>query len=77
VVRQRELQLNSQFITDAQRAALQLKWDGLQKQFLRLSSKATQVHAPSSGHFVQRDQPQAVIDAIKAITLSLRTPSES
>jgi pimeloyl-ACP methyl ester carboxylesterase len=63
--------LNTQFIPPAQRPELQLQWDRLQKQFLKLSSVATQSKVPSSGHFVQRDQPQAVIDAIKAMTRSL------
>jgi pimeloyl-ACP methyl ester carboxylesterase len=63
--------LNTQLIPPAQRPDLQLQWDRLQKQFLKLSPVATQSQVPSSGHFVQRDQPQAVIDAIKAMTRSL------
>jgi hypothetical protein len=63
--------LNTQFIPPAQRPERQLQWDRLQKQFLKLSSMATPLQVASSGHFVQRDQPQAVIDAIKAMSRSL------
>ena len=48
------------------RERLQERWEALQKQFLTLSTRATYSLALSSGHFVQRDGPQIVSEAIKA-----------
>lgn len=59
--------LNQSLIPSARRAELQRRWEDLQKQFLKLSSRATQSIVHSSGHFVQRDDPQVVIDAIRAV----------
>jgi len=47
--------------------ALQEKWQSLQMDFLKLSTRAVHLLAPQSGHFVQRDAPQAVGDAIRAV----------
>jgi len=55
------------------RDGLQDRWEALQSQFLRLSTRASYSLALSSGHFVQRDAPQIVCDAIKA---SLATASD-
>jgi len=60
--------LNQPMLPAAFRNSLQQHWDSLQKQFLKLSSAATQSFEAASGHFVQRDRPQAVIDAIKSLT---------
>jgi pimeloyl-ACP methyl ester carboxylesterase len=53
--------------TRARRVELQRRWEDLQKQFLELSCRATQSIVHGSGHFVQRDDPQVVIDAIRAM----------
>ncbi len=47
------------------RAELQQRWDRLQRQFLRLSTRATLTPAPESGHFVQRDDPSLVAQVIR------------
>jgi pimeloyl-ACP methyl ester carboxylesterase len=60
--------LNQPLVPPEDRDGLQQRWDSLQKSFLKLSSAATQSFAPTSGHFVQRDAPQAVINAIKSLT---------
>lgn len=57
--------LNQPVLPILQRAALQERWDALQRSFLRLSSCATQSFAPASGHFVQRDEPGIVVNAIR------------
>jgi pimeloyl-ACP methyl ester carboxylesterase len=57
--------LNSANIPPALRQVLQPRWEELQKQFLRLSCAATQIFVRDSGHFMQRDNPQAVIDAVR------------
>lgn len=59
--------LNQSLIPSARRVELQRRWEDLHKQFLKLSSRATQSIVHSSGHFVQRDDPQVVIDAIRAV----------
>jgi len=56
--------LNSTFTPTELRPGLQQRWENLQKEFLRLSSASTQTFIHDSGHFMQRDKPQAVIDAI-------------
>jgi len=65
--------MNQPLVPAARRAELQQRWDDLQKQFLKLSSRATRSIVPRSGHFVQRDDPQAVITAIKSIVEQART----
>ena len=47
------------------RERLQERWEAQQRQFLKLSTRATYSLALGSGHFVQRDAPQVVCDAIK------------
>jgi len=47
------------------RERLQKRWQAQQMQFLMLSNRATYSLALSSGHFVQRDAPLAICDAIK------------
>jgi pimeloyl-ACP methyl ester carboxylesterase len=47
------------------RERLQERWEAQQRQLLKLSTRATYSLVPSSGHFVQRDAPQIVCDAIK------------
>jgi pimeloyl-ACP methyl ester carboxylesterase len=64
--------LNQPMFPVAYRDGLQQRWDQLQKKFLKLSSVVTQSFVPTSGHFVQRDAPQAVIDAIRSLTRATR-----
>ena len=45
-------------------ARLQEIWEGLQRDFTHLSSRASQQVVPDCGHFMQTDKPQVVIDAI-------------
>jgi pimeloyl-ACP methyl ester carboxylesterase len=58
---------NSRHFPPERREALQSEWERLQSTFLRLSSRTTWVNLPSSEHFVQRDDPGAIVDAIDAI----------
>jgi pimeloyl-ACP methyl ester carboxylesterase len=62
---------NSQFTPDRHRARLQSLWDGLQSRFLWLSPLATQSFALNSGHFVQREAPELVIEAIKRLIAAI------
>jgi pimeloyl-ACP methyl ester carboxylesterase len=49
------------------REKLQGLWEGLQARFLRLSSRSSQTFARASGHFVQRDDPRTVVEAIRDV----------
>jgi pimeloyl-ACP methyl ester carboxylesterase len=64
--------LNQSMIPENPRAALQARWQALQMEFLKLSPRATHSLALNSGHFVQRDTPNAVSDAIKAMLSAVR-----
>jgi pimeloyl-ACP methyl ester carboxylesterase len=59
--------LQMPLVPPAQRERLQGFWEGLQARFLGLSSRSTQTFARASGHFVQRDDPQAVVEAIREV----------
>ncbi|MEW6401839.1 MAG: alpha/beta hydrolase [Chloroflexota bacterium] len=39
----------------------------LQREFLQLSSKSSQVIAEKSGHYIQHDQPELVIEAVRKV----------
>ena len=47
------------------------KWEQirleLQQELVRLSSRGRQIIAEKSGHYIQRDQPELVIDAIRQV----------
>jgi pimeloyl-ACP methyl ester carboxylesterase len=58
---------NSKLIPEQGRAALQERWETLQKTFLTLSTNARQSFVRDSGHFMQRDNPRAIIEAIRAV----------
>jgi len=60
------------------RAPLQERWEDLQQRFLKLSSRATYSVGRSSGHFIQRDDPRAVLAVIQAAIVQARcAPSVS
>lgn len=48
-------------------AKLQELWEGLQARFLLLSSRSSQTFARASGHFVQRDDPFTVVEAVRDV----------
>ncbi len=43
---------------------LEQVWQTLQKEYTALSSDSIYILADKSGHFIQNDEPQLVIDAI-------------
>src|SRR5262249_13445035 len=63
--------LNQPLLPQAYRAKLQERWQALQMQFLRLSTRARHSLVLSSGHFVQRDDPTTVSDAIRTIVAAV------
>lgn len=42
-------------------------WQDLQRDLVNLSSNSVYSAAESSGHFIQRDQPAVVVDAIRRV----------
>ncbi|MEQ5839941.1 alpha/beta hydrolase [Paraburkholderia acidicola] len=58
---------NSRFFPTETRDALQARWEYLQRELLQLSTQARQIMTPASQHFVQRDDPDVVIDAVLAM----------
>lgn len=51
-------------VSDAGLGDFSLTWDQRQAELARLSSRGTLVIVEESGHYIQLDQPQLVIDAI-------------
>src|SRR5262249_45513453 len=63
--------LNQPVVPQAYRAELQERWQALQMQFLKLSTRANYSLVLSSGHFVQRDDPTTVSEAIRTIVAAV------
>ena len=59
--------------TEASSAALAAVWDELQKDWASRSPRGKQIIAANSGHFIQNDEPQLVIDAIRSVLESIKT----
>ena len=56
--------LSQPLVPAARRKDLQNRWDELQARFLELSSNATQTFIHRSGHFMQRDCPEVIVETI-------------
>jgi pimeloyl-ACP methyl ester carboxylesterase len=50
-------------------------WQAMQKDLAQLSTRSTQVTAKNSGHYIQLDQPQLVIDAVRDMVGQVRGDS--
>lgn len=48
----------------------------LQQQLAKLSRDGKQIVVPKSGHHIQLDQPQAVVDAVREIVQAVRRPAK-
>ena len=61
-------------------AGLSDKWDEvwveLQKEWAQISSRSSLIMAYESGHFIQKDQPDLVIDAILQVVEEARRDSQ-
>lgn len=51
----------------SKKSEFDIAWDGWQKQLLNLSSHSSHVIAEKSGHAIQDDQPELILDAIENI----------
>jgi hypothetical protein len=56
--------LNQPLLPPQARSSMQERWQDLQTEFLRFSSRAAQSFVLESGHFVQKDAPHAISAAI-------------
>jgi pimeloyl-ACP methyl ester carboxylesterase len=49
-------------------------WQGLHRELLQQSSNAQQIMVQTSGHFVQREQPDVVVAAIRQVVEMISGP---
>jgi len=68
--------LNQPLVPGAARPHLQARWEELQRRFLDLSSRTTQSFAREHGHFLQREAPDRIVEAVTAMVAQLH-PSVS
>jgi pimeloyl-ACP methyl ester carboxylesterase len=47
-------------------------WQAMQVEIANLSSRGQRLVVENSGHMIHHDQPQAVVDAIRAMVMSVR-----
>jgi pimeloyl-ACP methyl ester carboxylesterase len=55
-------------------ARMHAEWVKLHREVATYSTRGSQRIVPASTHYIQRDQPQAVIDAVSAMVRDLRAP---
>jgi pimeloyl-ACP methyl ester carboxylesterase len=58
--------------TDQDRTAMAKIWTEMHEEMTTLSTAGERRVIPTSGHYIQRDQPQAVIDAINEVVAKAR-----
>jgi pimeloyl-ACP methyl ester carboxylesterase len=54
-------------VSDMQESQFEMEWAKMQKELAGLSSQGKQVIAQKSGHYIQLDQPNLVIDSIREL----------
>lgn len=59
--------LHQPFVPDDLRPRMQQCWEGLQESFLLLSTVASQSFHRHCGHFIQREDPDAIVDVVKSM----------
>ena len=64
--------LNQALVPERAREPLQHLWNDLQQRFLTLTSNSVSTFVPDSGHFMQRDRPDKVIEAIHRVEAGVR-----
>jgi pimeloyl-ACP methyl ester carboxylesterase len=68
----RKIAVDSPGITQEQAERVEDIWLQLQRELASRSSEGRLIVAPRSGHFVQSDEPQLVIDAIREVVVASR-----
>jgi pimeloyl-ACP methyl ester carboxylesterase len=56
-------------------AHLHMRWKELHQSIMQQSSKATQILVETSGHFIQREQPEVIVAAIRQMLETVRHSS--
>lgn len=64
---------NSRFFPEETRDSLQSRWNDLQRELAGLSMRAHHIWAAENQHFVQRENPDVVIDAVLVMLRDLRS----
>ena len=64
--------LHQPLIPPSVREPLQSRWQAQQLQFLKLSTESACSFALGSGHFIQRDQPSSIGEAINTMVAQVR-----
>ena len=64
--------INQPLLPEVRRPQLQRMWDQLQQQFLQLSPNATHARIMSCGHFLQREAPDRVAQAVLELVERVR-----
>jgi pimeloyl-ACP methyl ester carboxylesterase len=59
--------------TAEDRAAMRSVWEAMHAEMAALSSKGQHRFVPNAGHYIQRDTPQAVIDAAAEVVAAVRS----
>jgi pimeloyl-ACP methyl ester carboxylesterase len=49
-------------------------WQKMQNELARLSTRSRQVIAKNSGHYIQLDRPDLVLDAVREVVNEVKTP---
>lgn len=62
---------NASILPPERRAPMQEMWERLHAELLTLSARATHVSLPACEHFVQREMPEAIVEAVEAMTNAL------
>jgi pimeloyl-ACP methyl ester carboxylesterase len=51
-------------------------WQQMQSELARLSTRGTQIIAKNSGHYIQLDRPDVVVDAVRNVVDQVRRPAK-
>ncbi len=61
---------------DASAARMQMLWREMHRELMRQSSNAQQILVETSGHFVQREQPEVIVAAVRQMLETVRQQKE-
>jgi pimeloyl-ACP methyl ester carboxylesterase len=75
VVLSRSLPNSEAWRTDAENVAFDVRWRAGHSALAARSTRGRLIVAPGSGHFIQKDRPEAVIAAIEEVVAAVRRPS--
>jgi pimeloyl-ACP methyl ester carboxylesterase len=59
---------------EAEQAAFAVEWNRAHDAYAALSTRGINARVPDAGHYIQRDKPQVVLDALEAVVAAARKP---